>query len=599
MAAVYEATHASLGRTVALKLMSPELVEPDFVERFRNEGRMQAALDHPNVVTVYETGSSDQGPYLAMKLVRGTTLSRLIDDGALDARRTLHIVGQVAGALDAAHALGIVHRDVKPRNVLVDDDDHAYLADFGLTRRGDATGMTATGSFMGTLSYAAPEVLHGAPAGPAADRYALAAMLFECLTGTPVFPRSSQAALVYAHTNEPPPRVSGRREDAPPAIDEVLIAGLAKDPAGRPATCAALMARATAAFAGHDLGPPPRRASPFVDETTTGESAAIPVAATPSPSRRRGVLLLAATAAVAALVGAGAVALVSGDEGSAASATPIVTPAGMQVLGSDLAESGRTLDCRDRPPGAGSPSCTVLQDRLPDATLVVPRDGVIRRWGVRSARGELALAVLRRSDDGYFQVARSRNEFVGNDDLHLFAADLAVEEGDRVAVQVVGDSGVGVREAAGAATQRWTPPLRGAVATPAPAVAGELLLRVDYLPGATPESSQRLEGAPAAAAPQGTVLARRAGRFADGRAYEVRVVRIGAEGAVDLLRDGRRIGRVEVPTLRADVEQILGLVVVSSPPEQLGIDLLFAGPDSARLVRHYLAYSPVDGLQLF
>lgn len=602
MAVVYEATHESLGRTVALKLMAPELVEPDFVERFRNEGRMQAALDHPNVVTVYEAGESELGPYLAMKLVRGTTLTRLIDDGVLDSRRTLHIVGQIADALDAAHALGIVHRDVKPRNVLVDgDDDHAYLADFGLTRQGAATGVTATGSFMGTLSYSAPEILHGAPPGPAADRYALATMLFECLTGTPVFARASQAALVYAHTNEPPPRVSGRREDAPPALDEALIAGLAKDPAGRPPTCGALIERVRAALAGQDLGPPPRRAAPLADETTTGESASAPVSVTHPPLRRRGVLLLAVTAAVAALAGAGAVALLGGGDGSSASAAPIATPAGMQVLGGDLAAEGRTLDCRDRPPDAGSPSCTVLQDRLPGATLVVPRNGVVRRWGVRSARGELALAVLRRSDDGYFQVARSRNEFVGNDGLHLFATDLAVEEGDRLAVQVVGGSAVGVREVVGGVTERWTPPLRGAVAAPAPAAGGELLLRVDYLPGGTPRSSRRLDGASAAAAPAGIVLARRAGRFADGRAFEVRVVRVGGVGGVDLVRDGRRIARVEVPTLGADVEQILGLVVVveASAPEQLGIDLLFARPDSARLVRHYLAYSPADGLLLF
>ena len=198
---------------------------------------MQAALDHPNVVTVYEAGTSEYGPYLAMRLVRGTTLTRLIDDGVLDAARTLHIVGQVADALDAAHGHGLVHRDVKPRNVLVGDDDHAYLADFGLTRRGDATGATAAGDFLGTLAYAAPEVLRGARGGPAADRYALAAMLFECITGTAVFPRPTQAAVVSAHLNEPPPRVSGRREDAPPALDEVLIAGLAKDPAERPPTC--------------------------------------------------------------------------------------------------------------------------------------------------------------------------------------------------------------------------------------------------------------------------------------------------------------------------------------------------------------------------
>jgi tRNA A-37 threonylcarbamoyl transferase component Bud32 len=599
MARVYEATHESLGRTVALKLMSPELADPGFVERFRNEGRMQAALEHPNVVTVYEAGSSDHGPYLAMGLVRGTTLARLIDDGALDTARTLDIVGQVADALDAAHALGIVHRDVKPRNVLVDGDDHAYLADFGLTRQEGAAGATATGTFLGTLSYAAPEVLRGDPGGAAADRYALAAVLFECLTGTPVFPRPSQAAIVYAHTNEPPPRVSGRREGAPPAIDDVLIASLAKDPAARPPTCGSLVERAAAALAGHELGPAPRRVAAAVDETTTGESAAAPAASSPVSPRRRGVLPLAVTAVVAALAGAGAVAVLGGD-GSPGPVAPIATPSGMQLLGSDLSGEGRTLDCRDRPPGSGSPSCTLVQDRLPGATLVVPRNGVVRRWGVRSASGELALAVLRRSDDGYFQVARSRNEFVGNDEVHLFGTDLVVEEGDRLAVQVVGDSGVGVRDGAGAATERWTPPLRGAVATSAPAVAGELLLRADYLPGGAPRTSPRLAGAPAAAAPAGTVLARRAGRFANGGAFEVRVVRVGSTGAVDLLRDGRRIGRVDVPMLGADVEEILALVVVVEPssPEQLGIDLVFARPDSARLVRHYLAYSPADGLLL-
>jgi hypothetical protein len=293
--------------------------------------------------------------------------------------------------------------------------------------------------------------------------------------------------------------------------------------------------------------------------------------------------------------------LLDGADEGPASVAPIATPAGMQVLGSDLAATGRTLDCRDRPAGAGSPACTVLQDRLPDATLVVPRNGVVRRWGVRSARGELALAVLRPRDDGYFQVARSRNEFVGNDGVHLFATDLAVDQGDRLAVQVVGGSGVGVRDAAAATMGRWTPTLRGAIATPAPGAAGELLLRADYLPGGAPRSPARLEGAAAAAAPPGTLLARRRTRFADGRSAEVRVVRVGGRGAVDLLRDGRRIARVAVPTLRRDVAEILRLVVVVEPsvPEAIGVDLLFARPDSDRLVRHYLAYSPEDGLQLF
>ena len=233
MAVVYEATQESIGRTVALKLVSEDLSDPGFVERFRNEGRMQAALDHPHVVTVYEAGTSEFGPYLAMRLIRGTTLAGLIDDGALTGARTLNLLGQVADALDAANAAGLVHRDVKPRNILVDGDS-AYLADFGLTKLGGATGVTATGHFMGTLAYIAPEIIQGDPASAASDRYALAAVLFECLTGTVVFPRETQAAVLFAHTNEPVPLASRRREGLPPELDDVLIEGLAKDPATAP-----------------------------------------------------------------------------------------------------------------------------------------------------------------------------------------------------------------------------------------------------------------------------------------------------------------------------------------------------------------------------
>ena len=159
MAVVYEATHETAGRTVALKLIAPGLDDPMLLQRFAQEGRAQATLDHPHIVTVYEAGASRFGPYLAMRLVRGTTLAGLIDDGALTTARTLELLGQIADALDAAHAGGLVHRDVKPRNVLVEDGDHAYLADFGLTRQGDATGPTLAGQFLGTIAYVAPEVV--------------------------------------------------------------------------------------------------------------------------------------------------------------------------------------------------------------------------------------------------------------------------------------------------------------------------------------------------------------------------------------------------------------------------------------------------------
>ena len=193
MAVVHEATHVASGRVVALKIISPGRADPEFAERLRREGRAQAALDHPNVVTVYEAGNSEHGPWLAMRLVDGTTLADLIDDGSLDAAQTLDLLDQVAAALDAAHGAGLVHRDVKPRNILVGGDGVAYLADFGLSRPSDGMDATATGQFLGTLAYAAPEVLRGADAGPAADRYALAAVLFECLTGSVVLTGSVNA----------------------------------------------------------------------------------------------------------------------------------------------------------------------------------------------------------------------------------------------------------------------------------------------------------------------------------------------------------------------------------------------------------------------
>jgi serine/threonine-protein kinase len=599
MAVVHEATHESIGRTVALKLVSPSLEDPGFVDRFRREGRMQAALDHPNVVTVYEAGTSEYGPYLAMRLIRGTTLAQLVDDGALTTERTLRLVAQVADALDAAHAAGLVHRDVKPRNVLVGEGDHAYLADFGLTRRSDAGAATATGFFMGTLAYAAPEVLRGGIPGPAADRYALAAMIFECLTGTTVFPRPSHAAVVYAHTNEPPPRVSGRRQAAPRALDEALIAGLAKDPGERPPSAAALVERVRDALDGRELGPaPPRVPAVDADDATTTGASALPAGVAPRrPARNRRRLGLVAVATAAALAGGGAVALLDRDGGDSARAALPSAPVETMRLGSDLAADGRTVACDGAAVTPGSPPCSIFQKRLPGATLVVPRDGVVRRWGVRSATGELALSVLRRRDEGYFQIARSRNEFVGSRDPHLFPADIAVEQGDRLGLVVVEGSGIGMREAEDATTGRWTPPLRGLIRSEQEAEPGELLLRVDYLPGGTQAQPEALTGAAAAAAPAGEVLARSRAR---GAPVELRVVMTGSQGALDVVRGGRRVARIAIPYLRAPVGDTLQLIAGVEDPStgQVGIDVRFTRPDSQRLLGHYVVYVPGEGIRL-
>ncbi len=173
MGTVYRATQLSLERVVALKVLTAQLsADPDFRERFRREGLLQAALDHPHIVTVYEAGETDSRLFLAMRMVEGPTLKELILRRQLDDRRALRLLTQVAEALDAAHAKGLIHRDVKPQNVLVGAGDHAYLADFGLTKAHDDAAMTETGQFVGTIDYISPEQARGARATARSDVYA-------------------------------------------------------------------------------------------------------------------------------------------------------------------------------------------------------------------------------------------------------------------------------------------------------------------------------------------------------------------------------------------------------------------------------------------
>ena len=283
MATVYAATHESLGRAAALKLLDPRLAtREDFVRRFGREGRMQASLEHPHVVAVYETVEAEEGLFIAMQLVRGPTLATLIAGGALTAARALALLHQVADAIDAAHVAGLVHRDIKPQNVLVADGDHAYLADFGLTTLGDETGLTVTGDVLGTVAYLAPEVIRGDTATAASDRYAFAALAFECLTGSVLFPRPTQAAQLYAHTTEPAPRISTRRADLPEKLDAVFERALAKSPADRPGSASGIV-RAVRAALGDELiavlEPPVPLRSPDLDAAGSTASAAVPIVA--------------------------------------------------------------------------------------------------------------------------------------------------------------------------------------------------------------------------------------------------------------------------------------------------------------------------------
>jgi Protein kinase domain len=265
MGTVYRATQLSLERVVALKVLTAELsADPAFRERFRREGLLQAALDHPHIVTVYEAGETDNRLFLAMRMVEGPTLKELILRRQLDDRRALRLLTQVAEALDAAHAKGLIHRDVKPQNVLVGAGDHAYLADFGLTKGNDDAAMTETGQFVGTIDYISPEQARGARATARSDVYALTALLCECLTGQVPYVRATEERVLLAHLSEPPPRLSQVRSDLPTAMDEVVAEGMAKDPEDRPASAGELMLKARAA-----LGAVPESPAPPASTDTT------------------------------------------------------------------------------------------------------------------------------------------------------------------------------------------------------------------------------------------------------------------------------------------------------------------------------------------
>jgi serine/threonine-protein kinase len=246
MAVVYRARDLRLERTVALKLLTPDMVRNDtFRRRFLHEQRVAAALDHPHVVPIFEAGETNDVLYIAMRYVPGLDLRGLLDrDGPLPVRTALRIAAQVASALDAAHEQDLVHRDVKPGNVLVtrgtdsDHPEHVYLTDFGLTKKSLAlTGFTSVGEFVGTLDYVAPEQIAGRPVDGRCDLYSLACVVYETLAGGPPFQRADTMELLWAHQYDQPPALSERLPGTPPAMDEVVARALAKVPEDRYDSC--------------------------------------------------------------------------------------------------------------------------------------------------------------------------------------------------------------------------------------------------------------------------------------------------------------------------------------------------------------------------
>jgi serine/threonine protein kinase len=254
MGVIYRAQQPGLDRTVAIKVIAPQhAADPRFRERFAREARLTAALDHPNIVPVYATGDDGGRLYLVMRYVEGVNLARRLRDGPLTPAETAEIVKQVASALDAAHERGVVHRDVKPANILL--AERAYLTDFGITREIVGTaGLTQTGVFMGSVDYAAPEQAGGEAAGPAADQYALACVAYECLTGRPPCKRDHDMATLWAHVNEPPEPPSRVMSELGPEVDEPLLRALAKAPEDRWPSCTQFAQRLTAALGDVALG---------------------------------------------------------------------------------------------------------------------------------------------------------------------------------------------------------------------------------------------------------------------------------------------------------------------------------------------------------
>ncbi|HWO15811.1 MAG TPA: serine/threonine-protein kinase [Solirubrobacterales bacterium] len=336
MGILYLAIEPGLERRVALKLIAPEAAADEvFRRRFAEESKIAASIEHPNVVPIYAAGEEGGVPYIAMRYVAGSDLARRVArEGRLEPAEAAALIAQVGNGLDAIHAAGLVHRDVKPANVLLSGDEgaeHAYITDFGVARNvATNSGITQTGRFVGTLDYVAPEQISGGEVDARADIYALGCLLFKLLTGEVPYPKDGEAARLYAHLNDPPPAPSLYATRVPMALDDVVIRAMSKAPEDRYPSAGDLGRAALAALSGESVTVPERAVATGAAATRTAET--ISPAATreaapekpptsptrqlpPDPPGRVGrrrlaiaggfVAVLMATVAVVAIVGSG------------------------------------------------------------------------------------------------------------------------------------------------------------------------------------------------------------------------------------------------------------------------------------------------------
>ena len=412
MGVVYRATQLGLDRTVALKVIAPELAEDEgFRERFKRESRIAASIEHRNVIPVHEAGEDEGRLFITMRFIEGTNLRELIEaQGRLSPERAVHIVGQVCSALDAAHARGLVHRDIKPANVLIatkDGEDEAYLTDFGLTKHRDsASGVTATGVWVGTIDYMAPEQIEGQQLDARCDVYAVGCVLYHALTGDVPFRRPTDVATIFAHMSDPPPSPSEHVAELPHELDGVVRRAMAKARDERYLSAGDLARAALAALEGRASSKPERTVAVGEAAPVTAGAAARPTgtrgAVAEAPRRRRLPLVAAAVAGVAAVA---VIALVlssgggggDGDEdlrgirGDDVTVTPISvrTPAGVALGEGDVWASsyeGDTISRIDPAKRKVEERIGVGQDAGPTGLAV--GDGSV--WVIQSDKGSIS-----------------------------------------------------------------------------------------------------------------------------------------------------------------------------------------------------------------
>ena len=340
MSVVYAAEHLRLGRTVALKVLAQSLAHDEtFRERFSRESQLAASLDHPNIIPIYDAGEAEGFFYIAMRHVEGSDLGTLIErEGPLSLGQTLFYIEQVASALDQAHEQGLIHRDVKPANVLIArPSDRVFLTDFGIVKQLSTKRLTKPAFFLGTYEYSAPEQIEGKDVDRRTDLYALGCILYECLSAEPPFKGDTESSLIKAHLSDPPPRLSEKRPDVPLAVTDIIATAMAKKKEDRYATCGdfvrALRAVALGTTSGPSAAPAPATVHASAIGAGGGNAGGGPPTGSPlpEPTGKQGPRTVAVTgrriAAVAALLAlliAGIVAgflLLGGDDDQEAGGT--------------------------------------------------------------------------------------------------------------------------------------------------------------------------------------------------------------------------------------------------------------------------------------